>query len=47
MSKHSDYRVLKGGRILVRDGRGGERRATDSEWIHLWLRDPRITMAAV
>ncbi|GAB6052918.1 hypothetical protein JCM17960_17380 [Magnetospira thiophila] len=47
MQSTQSYRVLDGGRVMMRSPKGGERPVTDREWISLWLRDPRITLAAL
>ena len=41
------YKVHPDGRVSVITEEGRTRPATDGEWIALWLRDPRITLATV
>ena len=39
-----DYRIEQDGRIRVRLENGGERWATDKEWLSIWQQDPCVTV---
>lgn len=45
MADIRSYWLQTDGSIIVATRKGQLRPATDSEWIALWLRDPRITLA--
>jgi hypothetical protein len=44
MSDIISYYIGRGGQVRVRTSEGLDREATDGEWLHLWRRDPRITL---